>query len=305
MESFPDSGWITVNDLLVQTESLASTVLTASYCMELWPGCPFQPPDWRWQRAGQLLDERSRRRRRDDDWVARGLKFQAALKKNGGDVQQPRLVRIHPEVLGAYLLHHGEARRRWEVEARLLAGQSDEEIAGRLGVSAEVIGAYEALFYAIRDRLRSSGWVAANVFGVRLYEGFDSSDVELLWKILAYRGGPMTLDALINNDQEKRAPAKNPEVSRPLDMLIEVMTTAVIPENALEFLRLDALVREIDRDEAARSVAAVTGSIVIQSIDVHFGPETLPLVRALYVPDDPDDVDQALEGRRIELSHAG
>src|SRR4051812_9406524 len=119
---------------------------------DLLPGSPCRPLDWRWQRAGQLRPPRARLRRWDDDWVSRARRFRADRDKAGGDLRLPRLARAHPEALGAYLLHHGPARRRWEIQSRLLAGQVDAEIAGRVGVGAEVVEAYEALYYAVRSR---------------------------------------------------------------------------------------------------------------------------------------------------------
>ena len=94
-------------------------------------------------------------------------------------------------------------RRRWEVEARLLAGQTNAEIADRLGLGGDTVEAYEAIFFAVRDRLAASDWVAACLLGVNLFEGFDAADSELVMKILGYHGGPFVLDAYLDNQQKK------------------------------------------------------------------------------------------------------
>ena len=62
-----------------------------------------------------------------------GPRFRADLGRAGGDDLHPRLARAHPEVLAA-CPSGTTPLRRWEVEARLLAGQADGEIADRVGV---------------------------------------------------------------------------------------------------------------------------------------------------------------------------
>ena len=168
-----------------------------------------------------------------------------------------------------------------------------------------MVGAFEALFYEVRVRLRASDWVAANALGPRLYEGFDTDDVEIVWKILAYHGGPYVLNDVIANFRPVGRPAPDPGLADQIELLVRLMATPVTPENALDFLRLDARSREIDRSEAARSVAAVTNPIVVPPLDVHFGPETVPLVRAGCAPDGPGGVESGVEGGLIGLSDAG
>jgi hypothetical protein len=265
---------------------------------------PFRPPDWRWHRGGQLLETRARRRRLDDDWVVRARTFRAALAKASGNINLPRLARAHPEILGAYLVRQGDSLRRWEVEARLLADQSDRDITDRVGVSAGIIGAYDALFYDVRTWLSRSDWIAAGVLGPRLYTGFEVDDIEFVWKVLGYQHGPLVLDVLIDHVKAGGQSTANPELAEQLDLLIKVTATPVTLENAMKFLRLDARIRALDCAEAAQSVAAVTRPIVIPRIDVQRGPETLPLMDTGSAPDDPDEAKPAVEGP-IELSDAG
>jgi hypothetical protein len=269
------------------------------------PANPFRPPDWRWRGASQPPMKRSRRGCRDDDWVVRCRRFQAKLEKAGGDVHQARLARAHKDVLAAYLLRQGEPRRRWEVEARVLAGQTDEEIGDRVGVDGTVIQAYEAMFFAVRTRLRCCDWVMACVIGPKLWEGFDVGDVETVWKVVAYQCGPVVFDSLIENVREDGRPPADPELAEQLEILVAVTAMPAIPKNAAAILRLDALVREIDRADCARVVAPLTRPLVNSPIDVHFSPETVPLVRAGCAPNDSDGAELAVKGGPIELSGAG
>jgi hypothetical protein len=271
----------------------------------LSPNNPFRPPDWRWQRARQLLEPRVRRRRLDEDWVVRARCFGRALARAGGDLSRPRLARAHPEVIAACRLWLGEPRRRWEVEARLLAGQDDATIADRLGINPGVIEAFEALFFDVRARLACSDWIAACVIGPRLYEALDVDDIETLWKTLAYHGGPLVLNALIDNVHTEGQPASNPKLVEQIKLLITLMTTPVTADNAMAILRLEARFRELDSAETARSVAVLNKPILISPLDVHLGEKTVPFVRAGCAPDDPDGAEQVLETESSELSDAG
>jgi hypothetical protein len=294
-----------VNDLLDQAENCSLTARKATSGPAAWPNNPLRPPDWRWRRATQPPRKRRRRGPRDDDWVGRCRRFQAKLEKAGGDVHQARWARAHKDVLAAYLLRQGETRRRWEVEARVLAGQTDEEIGDRVGVDGTVIQAYEAMFFAVRTRLKCCDWVMACVIGPKLWEGFDVGDVETVWKVVAYQCGPVVFDALIENVREDGRPSADPELAEQLKLLVRVTALAVTVENAPKIIRLDALMREIDRADCARVVAPLTRPIVNSPIDVHLGPETVPLVRAERAPVDPDGAEPAVEGGPIALSGAG
>jgi hypothetical protein len=265
---------------------------------------PFRPPDWRWHRAGQFIEARARRRREDDDWVVRARRFRADLARAGGDICRHRLTLKHPELLGAYLLWEGEPHQRWEVEARLLAGQSDGDIVNRVGVEAGVVEAYEAVYLDVRARLRSSDSIAASVIGRRLYEALDVDDIETLWKTMAFLGGPLVLDAMIDNHTEIQ-PAKNPNLADQIKLLVTVMSTPVTADNSMGILRLEAWLRQFERAEKAHSMVALNKPIRIPPIDIHFGPKTVPLVRAGCAPDDPDEAEQAHEIEPKELSDAG
>src|SRR4051794_38790285 len=94
---------------------VAPTAGAATDLIDLLPGSPFRPLDWRWERAGLLLGRRDRRRRRDDGRVLAARRFRSALARAWGDVNHPGLTRDHPEILGAYLIHLGDPSRRWEV----------------------------------------------------------------------------------------------------------------------------------------------------------------------------------------------
>jgi hypothetical protein len=174
-----------------------------------------------------------------------------------------------------------------------------------VGVSAGIIGAYDALFYDVLTWLSRSDSIAAGVLGPRLYTGFEVDDIEFVWKVLGYQHGPLALDALIDHVKAGGQSTASPELAEQLDLLIKVTATPVTLENAMRFLRLDARIRALDRAEADQSVAGVTRPIVIRPFDVQIGPEILAMMRAGSAPDDPDEAKLTADGGPIVLSDAG
>ena len=87
------------------------------------------------------------------------------------------------------------AQTRWEVEARILAGEPTEAIAKKVSMSPGVIQCYESWFFAFTDRLDARDYIVHHVIRSHALD----ADMEIckLWKHYAYFGGPVVLDALI------------------------------------------------------------------------------------------------------------
>jgi hypothetical protein len=88
---------------------------------------------------------------------------------------------------------------RWEVEARLLAGEGFDQVAEKCGLRASAVEAYHALFFDVRGslRLRSTDYIATVVIGPRRLSGLTAADVDILLKLFGYGGGPLVLDGVI------------------------------------------------------------------------------------------------------------
>jgi hypothetical protein len=260
-------------------EDIALASPAARSLTDLLPGCPSRPPDWRWRRAVLLARGEDRRRKWDDDWVARARRSLASPGRADTD----------PAVSGARRLRGGPPRRRWEVEARLLAGQADGEIAGRIGVEPEVVLAYERLFYEIREWLGCSDWIVFHAIGPGLRERSLAVDLETVWKSWAFHCGPLVLDALIESspDEAGRRPTAlvDPRQKDLCDLAIAESMLPATAENAMGLLRLQALIREIDLVEAGRSAAPVTGPIVTGPIEFAITPDLYGSGRAPCAPD--------------------
>jgi hypothetical protein len=159
---------------------------------------PRRPVDWRWQRAGRLLELGLRWSRRRDDGPTRIAKqYRAALRRCRGEADRRRLACRMPNVGGAVAIYEGEPTTRLVVEARLLAGEPVEAVARRCGVPVEAVEVYEQLFFDVTDRLTSSSYILFHAIGPATYEGFDGDDSGAVLKWFAFMGGPRVLDFLL------------------------------------------------------------------------------------------------------------
>jgi hypothetical protein len=155
----------------------------------------FRPLDWRLVAAQRRLSGKRPRRRRHPldpvvDRLTGILKAEANPKKSG------KAAKLNTDRVAwrqAVQLRDAGGPLRLEVEARLLAGQSDEEIGALCRLSPEVVHWYEACLFNVRDRLGSSTWVAARVIGMT----FPAGDIGPVLKHFAFTHGPVGLDLVL------------------------------------------------------------------------------------------------------------
>jgi hypothetical protein len=214
------------------------------------PDCPLAPPDWRWHRAGLLLEGRVRRRRRlDDAAVRRALAFRR--RSATGPRRRPA---ADPALAAAAGLWAGGGRRRALLEAWLLSGLADADVAARCGLAPAAVAAYEATFFDVRGGLDDPAW-ARFVAG-----GVDPSgvvrDPDTFLKDVAYLFGPHGLEAAL---AEEAATSPGGSPAGPFGLLERVMRTPVGAEGPLRWLAaLEAatLARRARAEAAAGPVVA-------------------------------------------------
>jgi len=160
--------------------------------LRLWmPGSPFRRPEWRWLRA-VYLNQTGRRfdRRVDDDWVKHA---RDAIRGRGRSTSPAATVRAAQE------LWEGDPDRRGEIETRLLAGDTDVVIAGRMALPEKVIDAYSEVFFDVRPALatEATDWVLAEAAGFSPFAGFTRPLPWASWRLAAVAGGPLFVDVVI------------------------------------------------------------------------------------------------------------
>jgi hypothetical protein len=161
-----------------------------------WQVDPDCPPDYGDQDAGHLIDGQKTQWADDaDPIVTEYADFLQMMRGNESDQHQAK--KLWPAISMARNIAQHNDLRRWELEARILTGQSDEDIAARLGLPPEVVGMYEALFFSVRHCLDAYLYIAEQVIGPGRWQGFRNEEVGSLWAACGYFGGVAVLDALV------------------------------------------------------------------------------------------------------------
>lgn len=174
---------------------------------------PLRAPHWRWLRALQV-DTGGRRPSRKIDgeagffWIRRATRLKRHFDKAAGRAEPLyALLERDPELFWAHnIWTKDKAPTRWAIEARVLAGQSDEEIAFRAATTTEIVSAYVNVFFDVRGVLDRDDYILNVVLADAVSRGVQERHYDLLWKLLAYRGGPHVLDATINRFAKTELP---------------------------------------------------------------------------------------------------
>jgi hypothetical protein len=142
----------------------------------------------------------------DDDWVRRARRVRANLRDDSKPMQRRRQSRKDADILAALRLATSESSQRWELQARLLTCQPLGEVAEIMGLPLAVVQAFEALFFAVRDRLHAPAWIITQVLGPGAWHGFARSDIGKVWMALAYQGGPRVLELVMAVTRDQPLP---------------------------------------------------------------------------------------------------
>lgn len=191
---------------------------------------PFRRPDWRYERVLGMLDSPDRVGRStksDDEWtkgfrgfIPRYLRYPE---------RHDAMFRQNPGLFLAYKINENrndDPEIAFTVEARLLANQTDQEIAGELDTLPQAITWYEKLFFDVRKHLHAHDWIIKHGLMPAILEALagptrpstDGDDVpdtslaaairrtplaEPFWdstlKFFGYFGGPILLDFMISS----------------------------------------------------------------------------------------------------------
>lgn len=162
------------------------------FCPEFQQHNPFRRPDWRWSRAWAIVRHgRYVSRDRDDPETGRAVRFLRDLLRTPQDTAAIR--EKYPDLVAANAIYAGQASSRQEIEARILARQSTEEIAGHLSTSDESVETYSDLFFDVCDRLDAGMYVHKQI----LQPAWQRNAADGLLATLAYHGGPSILEVVL------------------------------------------------------------------------------------------------------------
>ena len=205
-------------------------------------------PDWRWAMAGQLARQFRVPRfvYTKDLYLGRIMDF--IRRRNSADGNRDRLDRLRleePVMDDAYAIHAAASYDRWLIEALVVAGVSREQISQYHPASVELLELYEAAYFDVRDLLKYPGFVPVKLLGP-MCEAWPGSHPDLLWKKIAWIGGPDMLLRFIGatHDLSPGDWSRLREFTRTELALKSMEATMAIrpnPDNALDVLRTQGM----------------------------------------------------------------
>ena len=194
---------------------------------------PRRSPRWRYERIRQLLDARPHPRQpvrgQDDEHVREGRRFILAWEELGRQIRSrdPMVLRdarkqlypMNPELYFAFdmFVAADAERNRNEMEARILAKQTNEKIAEEMVGLPGTVDWYERLFFNVRDRLHNRGYIVNRVICPSILDGgWQNLNLEMSTKFFGYFAGPIILDAVLHQyDQGTAIPSAATDISDP------------------------------------------------------------------------------------------
>lgn len=181
---------------------------------------PQRAPNWRWLRALQIDSGGLKASRNVDGsdgfkWIRRAVRLKRRYEqflKNPTALYS--LSKFDRDLFWAHNIWvEDKIPTRWAVEAHILAGETDEQIAEKLGTQPGIIEAYESVFFQVREKLSSREYVLNVVIKDAVTRGLSERHYDLLWKLFGYQGGPHVLDSMIGRFTAPYRPQKAEDVS--------------------------------------------------------------------------------------------
>ncbi len=154
--------------------------------------------DWGWKFALWCATTNQRPSVRFEGyWVCEATRL-ARVQRLDNASEEICLTRRHRScwhtIRTAWQLARTDGPSRWAVEAMILAGQSDAQIAVAEQLTDVVVDCYTHLFFDVRQRLRYHAYILSQVLDVDA--PWTGRDVGRVWGWFAYIGGPVVLQAL-------------------------------------------------------------------------------------------------------------
>lgn len=158
---------------------------------------PLRPPNWRWMRANDIVESGGyiKRTPANDRYVVAATKLRRKLDAVKSEVIYTK---FRDQYLAWKIYSDTEfARLRWELEARLIANQANDEIGLRLSLQPATVAYYESWFYNVKDRQGNIGYLYNQLVAPLIPSNPKETDYEMLWKFYGLRADGNVLDSLI------------------------------------------------------------------------------------------------------------
>jgi hypothetical protein len=169
---------------------------------------PLRSACWRLERVRELIDAHPRprppSRKNDDAYVRTYYNFLLKIRSADSDDWRATLSTKQPALFQAHCGYWSlDLKQRAILEAHILTGETDAQIAQRTGMLPKAVECFEALFFNVRDRLSAQIWIVKTIRGTIWQPAVTANGVLtpqqrwIAYKLFAYFGGPHILDAMI------------------------------------------------------------------------------------------------------------
>lgn len=238
---------------------------------------PKRAPHWPWLRAVQIdRGGRAASRKLDGESgfrnIRRALRLKRHFDKAGNDSEKLYALMIRDSGLfwAHSLWRDDKAPMRWTIEARIMAGETNAEIAQKLGTDEDVIEAYADIFFDVRDKLQNLDYVVSVILADAVTRGLQERQYDLLWKMMAFQGGTHALNAILSRFISISRPKSAEEVAGFFqDSAINsvkykaAIATMTIPVNQHTSLALiDSFVKYVEVERTTDSATKAQSSII-------------------------------------------
>jgi hypothetical protein len=215
------------------------------------PHDPFQATNLRWRRCWYLIRHGRRPSRdRDDRATIDGWHYLQDRRARRDHSNYERLAQRHPAVAAAHHFFRKAAPlQRAEIEARLLARESDETIARKCHLTPAVVSAYHDLFFAVRPHLHADIYIVSEAIGRKAFGQLSSDDHAILLKLVGFFMGGLMVDKML--DYFAHPPAFPVDLTQVDDQALEklhsklqmhsLLLSMTMPTNASTAARLSAI----------------------------------------------------------------
>lgn len=191
---------------------------------------PVCPVDWRWQTAGRIARKEAWSTNEDDPALQAAIRLRRRIEQQNPYKRPSKAIQA---ILEALRVYEEDALLRWEVEARLVVGQSDDEISTRTRLAPIVIHAYEQVFFNVRNCLHAHGYLRGQLFGDRLLAGFGIGDVRQFWAWVGMSRQPRLIDHFIGVFRQVSRSHEPPSLAAYLRDNVPLQTQAFVAEAML------------------------------------------------------------------------
>lgn len=215
------------------------------------PTSPFHRPSWRWDRANLLVaSDRRVTGRHKEPGVVRCAAYLRDLRDASTTRRRAGVERRHRALARAHAVHAAGGDARVVLEARLLAAQTDAEVAAVTGLDPAAVAAYESAFFAVRGPVAAgmTDWLLVSACGHR--PGSPSvADPATLLRLLGCFCGPFVLERALpfltagHDVWGDRLPAGvDPELGRSIRRVLRLYLLPDTPDTRVRVMRAAAVV---------------------------------------------------------------